>query len=236
MSLKNILFLDIETVALTSTFGELPERLQTLWEKKAKYITEEPIAPEKSFIDKAAIYAEFGKIIVIGLGYLYYNSQNELSLKTKAIAGDDEKKVLEEFIELLNQKFDAKTSILCAHNGKEFDFPYLCRRMLINGIPLPDILDISNKKPWEINHLDTMELWKFGDKKSYTSLELLAAIFDIPTSKSDLSGDKVSRTYYEENGLKRIATYCQKDVVVLAQLYLKLKGMELVKQENIIVL
>ena len=234
MNLKNILFIDIETVAQTATFEELPERLQPLWEKKAQYISEKTVSTQESFSDKAAIYAEFGRIIVIGLGYLFYNAENELSLKLKSISGHNEQKVLTDFIQLLTHKFDPKTTLLCAHNGKEFDFPYLCRRMLINEIPLPEILQISHKKPWEINHIDTMELWKFGDKKSYTSLELLAAVFDIPASKNDLSGDKVNQAYYQENGLERIATYCQKDVAVLAQLYLKLNGLQGIKPENIL--
>ncbi|HRZ42305.1 MAG TPA: 3'-5' exonuclease [Bacteroidales bacterium] len=224
----NILFLDIETVPQHPAYGEMPERLRVLWDHKAERLQPAggELTPEELY-DKAGIYAEFGKIICISVGIVV-----DGYLRLKSFAGDDERELLQKFSQLLRQKFNK--AHLCAHNGKEFDFPFLCRRMLVNGIPLPDILDIAGKKPWEINHLDTMELWKFGDYKHYTSLELLAAIFGIPTPKDDIKGSDVSRVYWQEKDLQRIVTYCQKDVATIVQLYLRYNCMELIPEERIV--
>ena len=94
-------------------------------------------------------------------------------------------------------------------------------------------MNIAGKKPWEINHLDTMELWRFGDYKNYTSIKLLAALFDIPTPKDDIDGSQVAGVYYQEKDLERIKIYCQKDTLTVAQLLLSYKGEELIKEENI---
>ena len=157
------------------------------------------------------------------------------TIRLKSFASDDEKEALQGFADMLNSHFNTPQHLLCGHNGKEFDFPYIARRMLINGIKLPTLLDIAGKKPWEIAHLDTMELWKFGDYKHYTSLELLAHLFNIPTPKDDISGADVSRVYWEEKDLDRITEYCQKDVVTTVQLLLKYKGASLIDEENVIV-
>lgn len=233
MDLKHILFLDIETVSCEPTFDKLSERMKPLWEKKASFLkSDEPSSPEELYLEKAGIYAEFGKIVTIAVGY-FTNHDDNLSLRVKAFASHDEKALLENFKQLLETHFDQKKLALCAHNGKEFDFPYLCRRMLVNGILPPSALDIAGKKPWEVLHLDTLELWKFGDRKNFTSLDLLAALFDIPSSKSDIDGSMVSHTYYIEKDLEKIAKYCKQDVVVTAQLFLKFNCMPLVKEENI---
>ena len=158
---------------------------------------------------------------------------NTKILRIKSFFGDDEKIILSGFIELLNKYYNSNNSLLCAHNGKEFDFPYIARRILVNGLKLPKILNIAGKKPWEINHLDTMELWKFGDYKHYTSLDLLTKIFNIPTPKDDISGSDVSRVYWEEKDLQRIVKYCQKDVLAVVQLFSKYRGEELILEENI---
>jgi hypothetical protein len=225
--LFNILFLDIETAAQKATYDEIPERLQTLWDKKAAYLKNDAeLSSANMYTDRAAIYSEFGQVICIGIGGLYMNEKKELSLKTKVLSANTEKELLEEFATILD-RHKAKSSLqLCAHNGKEFDFPYLSRRMLINGLKLPDALDLGGKKPWEVNHIDTMELWKFGDYKKFTSLDLLAAVFDIPSSKSDISGADVNRVYHQENDLKKIKEYCGRDVSVLAQLYLRMRGLK----------
>ena len=238
--LRDILFLDIETVASTDTYSSLGERLKTQWARKAGYFKqrEEGTTDEEIFYERAGIYAEFGKIIVIGVGKLKENENGELVLKTKALFDHDEKKLLEAFKALL-EKMDAglpdgKTGIkLCAHNGKEFDFPYLSRRMLVHGITLPGILNLAGKKAWEVPHLDTMELWKFGDYKHYTSLDLLAAIFDIPTSKTAMDGSRVNEVYYKEKDLNKIAEYCIGDVVAVAQLFLRMKGMTTIPSDRI---
>ncbi len=231
-SLENLLVLDIETVRSHKLYEEMPERLQAQWNRKADFLRKEEEETDKEiYEDKGGIYAEFGKVVAISVGFFTYSS-DEFSLRVKAIFGDDETTILNEFKDVLG-KFDSKKLILCAHNGKEFDFPYLCRRMLVNNIKLPDILDTSGKKPWEVSHLDTMEMWKFGDRKNFTSLELLATLFDIPTSKDGIDGSQVSSVYYNDNNIDRIAKYCSKDVVVTAQLLLKLNQQESIKQENI---
>ncbi|MFI5205025.1 MAG: 3'-5' exonuclease [Flavobacteriales bacterium] len=228
----NILFLDIETVPLKYTFNELNTHEKYLWESKNRHLITEDNTAEKIY-QKAGIYAEFGKIICICTGVLIEKGKKK-SLRIKSFSGDDEKKLLLEFAALLHTHFNKPPQhTLCAHNGKEFDFPYICRRMLINGIPLPEILDIAGKKPWETGFLDTMELWKFGDYKSFTSLELLAGVFGIPTPKDDIKGEDVKRVYYEEKDLNRITAYCRKDVLTIVQLFLKYRCQEVVAEEDV---
>lgn len=222
--LQEILFLDIETASCVSDMEALPDRLKEEWARKAKTIRteEEDVDAGKLFFQRAGIYAEFGKVICIGVGYFVYaGGENELIYRTKTFASDSEHDTLWEFRELLEKK----KWVLCGHNGKEFDFPYLCRRMLINQIPLPEVLDIAGKKPWEIRHIDTMEMWKFGDYKHYTRLELLAAVFNIPTSKDDIDGSMVNQVYYQDEDLAKIRKYCLKDVEVTARLYLAYQGL-----------
>ncbi len=231
VNLNNILFLDIETVPVYPSYEEMPEKMRLLWEKKTTRMANnsDGISTPQDLYPRAGIYAEFGKVICISAGIM-----SDEHIRLKSFWSDDEYDLLSRFAHLLNNRFAGKDYFLCAHNGKEFDYPYLCRRMLINGIRLPEILNIAGKKPWEIQHYDTMELWKFGDYKSYTSLELLAAIFDIPTPKDDISGSDVYRVYYEEKDLQRIVQYCQKDVVTVIQLFRRYLGMELISEERII--
>jgi 3'-5' exonuclease len=232
--LANILFLDIETVACTDDYNQLSDRLKTQWARKVSFFKKEAEqTDEDMFHLKAGIFAEFGKIIVVGVGKLFEPEPRKLGLKTRCLQGDDEKKILQE-IKALIEKSDPRELRLCAHNGKEFDFPYLCRRMLVNGIQIPEALNFSGKKPWEVPHLDTMEMWKFGDHKHYTSLDLLAAIFNIPTSKTDMDGSLVNHVYYQEKNLAKISSYCASDVVALAQVYLKLRGLALVDEKFIV--
>lgn len=221
--LKDILFLDIETASVAANLDELEPRVQEEWIKKCKnFKSEEELSTEELFFQKAGIFAEFGKVICIGVGYFVYNPEDDrLQYRTKSYAETTEHDTLWAFRELLEKK----NWSLCAHNGKEFDFPYLCRRMLVNRIPLPEALQLAGKKPWEIRHLDTLELWKFGDYKHYTRLELLAAIFDIPSSKDDIDGSQVNATYYLENDLESIRKYCLRDVDVTARLYLAFQGL-----------
>ena len=231
-STENLLVLDIETVRSHKEYEDMPERLRLQWDRKANFLkSDDQDTPKELFEDRGGIFAEFGQVVSISVGFFTYTGP-ELSLRIKGFYGDDEKNLLEEFNDLLN-KFDPSKLILCAHNGKEFDFPYLCRRMLVNNVKLPAVLDIAGKKPWEVNHLDTMEMWKFGDRKNFTSLELLAALFDIPTSKESIDGSMVSTVYYEEDDLKTISEYCNRDVLVTAQLLLRLNQQEIVSEENI---
>src|SRR5690554_3528746 len=220
--LDNILFLDIETASMVSSFTELEPRFKAEWERKAQHFKEgEDRTIEELFFEKAGIFAEFGKVICIGMGYFVLKEdENKLQFRTKSFSFEDEHSILDSFRELLEKK----KWVLCAHNGKEFDFPYLCRRMLINGLPLPEPLQIAGKKPWEIRHLDTLELWKFGDYKHYTRLELLATIFDIPSSKGDIEGGQVNEAYYVGKDLEGITKYCLRDVEVTARIYLSYQG------------
>lgn len=234
INLENILFLDIETVPMAAKYSDLPENFRRLWDKKAEVLARndrnpgmEGVTPEQIF-ERAGIYSEFGKIICISTGILRNGS-----LWIKSYYGSDEGQILTEFAGMLVKAGEKKIQYLCAHNGKEFDYPYLIRRMLVNGIKVPQILDLSGKKPWEVNHLDTMDLWKFGDYKNYTSLELLATIFGIPTPKDDISGQDVGRVFWQEKDLPRIVTYCQKDVVTIVNLLLRFKGEPLLDPEKI---
>jgi len=229
--LKNILFLDIETVSCVPEYAQLDERLKPLWNKKALTLKTE-LPADELFNERAAIYSEFGKIITIATGFFSLDEKEKLSFRVKGLSNDNERTLLIELNDLFS-RFNQRKLILCAHNGKEFDFPYICRRMLVNGVPIPEVLQISGKKPWEVRHEDTMELWKFGDRKAYTALELLAALFGIPQSKGDFDGGMVNKVYYEEKNLKKINDYCIKDVIMTAQVYLKLNGWPLVEEENI---
>ncbi len=229
--LHNILFLDIETVPQYAEYNQLPEHWKKLWDKKAITLKPDENQTPADIYARAGIYAEFGKIVCISVGGIYGKGQNH-KLRIKSFYGENEKQLLEEFAVFLTSDTN-KTRLLCAHNGKEFDFPYLCRRMLINGIELPPILNIAGKKPWEVTHIDTMEIWKFGDYKSYTSLDLLASVFNIPTPKDDINGSQVWSVYWIDKDLERIKTYCQKDVVTIAQLVLKLCKEKPIQEEDI---
>lgn len=230
LKLENVLFLDIETVSQVASFTELNDKFKYLWEKKAEIISRsKPDATPDQLYNSAGIYAEFGKIVCISCGFM-----NGKEFRIKSFYGDDEKILLLEFADLLNKHYYDNYSLLCAHNGKEFDFPYIARRMLINEIAIPEILNLAGKKPWEVRHLDTMELWKFGDYKHYTSLELLAAVFNIPTPKDDIDGSMVGHVYWVEKDLDRIVEYCQKDVLTIAQLLRRYLGMSLISEPDVV--
>jgi uncharacterized protein YprB with RNaseH-like and TPR domain len=225
--LSNLMVLDIETVPQYSSHNQLPEHVQELWAHKIRNNRGELTAED--FYERAGIWAEFGKIVCISVG-IFLNGKRA-SLRVKSFAGHDEKELLEDFSKMLSGQ--PLSMILCAHNGKEFDFPYICRRMLVNGVQFPPHLQITGKKPWEIPHLDTMELWKFGDYKNYTSLNLLTAIFNIPTPKDDIDGSQVGHVYWVDDDLPRICTYCQKDVIATAQLIRRYRGEELIGEDCI---
>jgi 3'-5' exonuclease len=228
INLDNILFLDIETVPMAADYECCPEIFRTLWDRKAALLKSETENTPETLWQRAGIYAEFGKIICISVAFF-----NGKQLRVKSFYSDEEKLLLEEFAEMLNRHYNKEQNLLCAHNGKEFDFPYMARRMLINGIALPLILDMAGRKPWQVQHLDTMELWKFGDYKNYTSLELLAALFNIPTPKDDIKGSDIAQVYWVDHDLERIVKYCQKDVITVAQLILRYQGKPLLKEADI---
>lgn len=227
---KNILFLDIETVSNVSDFNELSLKEKELFTQKTEYQRKnENIAPE-DFYNRAAIWAEFGKIICISVGFF-----NGDQLRIKSFFGE-ETQILKDFSNLVNSHFNKPHHLLCAHNGKEFDFPYMARRMVINGIPLPETLNLFGKKPWDVPHLDTLELWKFGDYKHYTSLNLLTHILGIPSPKNDIDGSQVHEVYYKENDLNRIVSYCERDVLAVAQIFLRFQNKPILEEGNIVFL
>jgi len=228
-----ILFLDIETVPQCYRWDDLDERTAQLFGDKTRFEQERSgRSVAELYGDKGGILAEFGKVICIGVGSLRSDGDG-LSMRVSSFHGDDEREVLQRFVDMLDKFYSSDDHWLCGHNGKEFDFPYIARRCVVHGIRLPRLLDIAGLKPWEVGHLDTMNLWSFGDRKAYTSLALLAHILGIPTPKDDISGADVARVYWEDNDLERIATYCRKDVVATTQLYLRLTGRPLVAEERI---
>lgn len=235
LSSEDILFIDIETVPQKAEFGELPENFRKLWDKKSSYFREENQLASDVY-ERAGIYAEFGRIICISAGVIIQKN-GERYYRVKSFHNNDEKKLLSDFNEMLNKFTANPTKKVCAHNGLEFDYPYIARRTLINGLSLPKILDISGAKPWEIKDrlLDTLQLWKFGDYKNYTSLDLLCAVFNIPTPKDDIDGSQVAMIYYQEGDLDRIIRYCEKDTLALTNLMLRYKGEPIIPIENMLI-
>lgn len=234
----NILCLDIETVPQHPSLDQVPDELRAMWLRKASNLKNEEALSEEAFYGRAGIYAEFGKIICISTGFLHV-TDGVRQFRLRSFYGDDEATLLREFSSLLIQIHGSRKGLpmlLCGHNAKEFDFPYICRRMIINGIALPPQLDNAGKKPWEVPHLDTMELWKFGDYKSFTPLNLLAYILGIPSPKDDIDGSKVGQVYWQEKNLDRIVTYCQKDVVTVMQILLRMKGEGILEGDEVVVI
>jgi uncharacterized protein YprB with RNaseH-like and TPR domain len=230
LALENILFLDIETVPEQPVFSSLNDAKKELWEQKSQYQRGEISAED--FYERAGIWAEFGKIICISVGYFTF--QDDIRQFRVTSFYGNELKILKDFKNLLITHFSQAKHLLCAHNGKEFDFPYIARRMIINQIELPYKLNLFGKKPWEVPHLDTLEMWKFGDYKNYTSLKLLTNVLGIPSPKDDIDGSQVYRIFYEENGLDRIITYCEKDTIAVAQVFLRLRGDSILSDSEII--
>ncbi len=231
LSLENILFLDIETVPEVQHFSELSIEKQDLWTAKSQYQRKDEFTAEE-FYPRAGIWAEFGKIVCISVGY--FNLDNDVrTFRVKSFSGE-ETQILKDFKNLLISHFSKAKHLLCAHNGKEFDFPYIARRMIINGIELPYKLNLFGKKPWEVPHLDTLELWKFGDYKNYTSLKLMANVLNIPSPKDDIDGSEVYGVFYEENNIERIVTYCERDTITVAQIVLRLRNDEILQNDEIV--
>ncbi len=232
LNLESILFLDIETVPQYADYHDQPESLKKFWDEKAERLNK--VIPEEtpeSLYHRAGIYAEFGKIVCISAGFIRGEQ-----FRVKSYYGEDEKELLTGISDLLNGHYCNPGNLLCAHNGKEFDFPYISRRLLINGLPLPSILRLQGKKPWEVQHLDTMDLWRFGDYKNYTSLKLLAEVFNIPSPKDDIDGSMVGQVYWKEKNLDRIAEYCQKDTLTVARLLQSYLGRPVIRDENVVVI
>lgn len=231
IKIENILMIDIETIPQYESYSDLPERWRKLWDLKSERLAKDGESPEELY-PRAGIYAEFGQIICISAGVIVPRG-DKFVFRTKSYYGHDEKALLAGFGDMLQVNYSGQGKFLCGHNSKEFDFPYICRRMLIHGLKLPQILDLAGKKPWEVSHFDTMDLWKFGDFKSYTSLDLLAAVFDIPTPKDNMDGSQVYPVYYQEKNLEKIKTYCEKDILTLANVMMKFKGLPVISEADI---
>ncbi|MBL7983797.1 MAG: 3'-5' exonuclease [Flavobacteriales bacterium] len=231
--LSKILFLDIETVPAAAQWQDLDERTAKLFADKTRWEQErQEKSAEELYSERAGIFAEFGRIICIGAGSLH-SEKGQWNLRVTSFQDEHEYDLLQRFSDLLNRHFDTDEHWLCGHNGKEFDFPWIARRCIVNRVPLPRLLDIGGLKPWEVGHLDTMAMWSFGDRKNFTSLALLTHLLGIPTPKDDITGVDVARVYYQERGLERIAAYCRKDVVATVQLFLRLRGEEPIPAERI---
>lgn len=231
LNIEHILFLDIETVPLHEHYTEVEDNVKLLWEKKTEYQRRDEHTAE-DFYDRAGIWAEFGKIVCISVGYFVIKGDVR-SFRVTSFYGD-EVKILKDFKTLLETHFNRPHHILCAHNGKEFDFPFIARRMIINQVELPPKLNLFGKKPWEVPHIDTLELWKFGDYKHYTSLKLMTHVLGIPSPKDDIDGSEVRRVYYEEKDIDRIIRYCEKDTVAVAQVFLRLRNEELLHDDDVV--
>ena len=231
------LIIDIETVSGQKNISDLKDALQEHWERKANFLKLEPAEidnPNLSYFNRAGIYAEFGKIICIGIGFV---NREQKQVRIKSYANDNEAQLLADFLELIHKlEKEHKTNVIfCGHNIKEFDLPYICRRLMVNGFALPESLNLSGLKPWQINHQDTLELWRFGDYKHYTSLDLLAQVLDVPSSKTDINGSEVNTVYWNDNDLNRIAAYCSKDIFTTALVYLRLKQQNVADYEAVYV-
>jgi len=242
LKIEDVLFLDIETVPEKATYDELSDDFKHLWKLKSKFILkkyDEEVTEEEAIAcyDRAGIYAEFGKIIAISVGFVIRDPETQkMGIRLKSFANRDESVLLHEFVGLVNKHYiNPNKHYFCGHNIREFDIPYICRRLLINQIKLPKLLDISGKKPWETKYfLDTLEMWKFGDYKNYTSLKLLAAVFGFPSPKDDIDGSDVGRVFWEDDDLERIATYCEKDVLATVQLFLKYLRQPIIEEDQIV--
>lgn len=234
--LTELLLLDIETVPQYPSYTDMDPDWQLLFFDKISKTVPEGSEISETYRKKAGILAEFGKIVCISTAFFYENDEKQLALKMKTISGDDEVEILRSFTDLVNKMQQHHRNFqFGGHNIKEFDIPYICRRLLINGLPLPECLQLHDKKPWEVKMFDTLNWWKFGDNKNYVSLHLLANVLGIPTSKSDIDGSMVQDVYYQEKNLPRIVDYCQRDVVVTANVILRFQNKPLLTEERVTV-
>lgn len=241
VDIANILFLDIETVSSKPEYDNLDEAFQELWQLKARSLSRGEDGEEPDFAalykTRAAIFAEFGKIVCISVGVVYRDKEDQLlKVRLKSFASENEKELLHDFSQMVFKFYnDPNKYGFCGHNAKEFDIPYICRRLVVHQLPLPTPFNISGKKPWETKHiLDTMDMWKFGDRKHYTSLKLLAALLGFPSPKDDIDGSDVGRVYWEDKDLERLSLYCEKDVLATIQLYLRYKYMPLLEEDQVL--
>ena len=235
---EDLIVIDIETASVSASFNLLEEKWQELWEEKTIRILPEGITAQEFYPQRAGVMAEFSKIVCISIGY--FIREQHLKIRVKSFYGDDEKKILDDFLQTVS-KIESFNNNWCfaGHNIKEFDIPFICRRLLVNNMRIPPYLDFQNMKPWETNIVDTFQYWRFGDYKNFTSLKLLAAAMGVPSSKNDIDGSMVAELYHTGNAqekeinMKRIATYCQKDVVTTANIILRFKNAPIIHENDI---
>jgi 3'-5' exonuclease len=228
--LTKILFLDIETVGGCKNYQSCKKDNPKIAKQFLKYIDwfqkrfpeDSSLTVDEIFLRRASLVPEFSKIICVSAAFVTDKDE----VKIQSFFGDDERQLLKDCQKLLDRcgKLDF---YLCGHNLKNFDIPMLAKRMIINGIMPPSILPSYDTKPWEIKAIDTKEIWQYGAYTSIGSLDLLCSTMDIPTPKNgEVSGDNVHKSYWEDNKLKEIEDYCQKDVLVLIDIIKKLKNLE----------
>ena len=238
IKIEDLIVIDIETASVAPSFSNLSPQWQELWEEKTFRILPEGKTAEDFYPMRAGVMAEFSKIVCISIGY--FIREQQLKMRVKSFCCEDEKKILSDFLQTVS-KIESFNSNWCfaGHNIKEFDIPFLCRRLLVNDMRIPPYLDFQNMKPWETNIVDTFQYWRFGDYKNFTSLKLLAAAMGVPSSKDDIDGSMVGDLFHTQNpeermiNLKRIATYCQKDVVTTANIILRFKNSPIVHSDDI---
>ena len=235
---EDLIVIDIETASVSASFNLLEEKWQELWEEKTIRILPEGITAQEFYPQRAGVMAEFSKIVCISIGY--FIREQQLKIRVKSFYGDDEKKILNDFLQTVS-KIESFNNNWCfaGHNIKEFDIPFICRRLMVNNMRIPPYLDFQNMKPWETNIVDTFQYWRFGDYKNFTSLKLLAAAMGVPSSKNDIDGSMVGELYHTGNAqekeinMKRIATYCQKDVVTTANIILRFKNTPIIHENDV---
>jgi 3'-5' exonuclease len=234
LRIENLLLIDIETVPRHPHFEELSEEWKELWKEKVQRSLPENVPASDFYSQRAGIMAEFGKVICISIGF-FKKEADTITLRLKSFYGDDEKTLLQDFISMVGQIGNKNNHWhFCGHNIKEFDIPFICRRVLINGLSIPPYLDFQNMKPWETHIVDTFQYWRFGDYKNYTSLKLLATVMGIPSPKDDIDGSRVADVYWKEKNLQRIVTYCQKDVVTTGNIVLRFNNMPLLEEGQVV--
>jgi uncharacterized protein YprB with RNaseH-like and TPR domain len=226
---EDLVVIDIETASVSPTYEKLEDEWKILWQEKTQLSLPEGVTAAEFYPKRAGVMAEFAKIICISMAY--FTKEPNLRMRVKSFYGHDEKQVLQDFLTTIT-KIESINHRWCfaGHNIKEFDIPFICRRLLINYLPIPRYLDFQNMKPWETNIVDTFQYWRFGDYKNFTSLKLLAAAMGIASPKDDIDGSMVGDLYWNgaaeerEANLKRIAVYCQKDVITTGNIFLRFKN------------
>lgn len=220
---KNLLSIDIETVRIVDKYGDLPIEWQKGWEYKNKQAGEVPYFEElaDSWEKTASLYAEFSKVCAVSVTFL---SKSGDKLMCKEFWGENEQEILNNLADLLNQSSNSSKDFrLVGHAAKYFDYPFLCKRYMINGLDIPFMLDSSTLKPWENRNLCTnADVWKCGGTGAGSSLQAMCLAMGVPVSKVDLVGDEVGAAYFRGE-FERIGTYCSYDTIATFNVIRRIK-------------